>query len=337
MINKGVVLAKVPSGVPTKSDFAISETKLLKISEGEVLIRTILLSVDPYMRERMTPSKSYLEDFKLGEVITGAIIGQIQNSKNQNYNVGDIVSAFTAWQEFNVSDGSNLRKIEKTGSALENSLSLLGSPGLTAYFGLLEHGRPKENETIVISAAAGSVGSTVGQIAKIYGCRVIAITGSDEKNQLLVEQLGFDAVLNYKTEENLETSLRKVCPNGIDIYFDNVGNDWLNFISSLLNKNSRVVLCGQVAQYNGDKYSIDSAILGKITKKSAVIKGFMITDYNQEQSAHARSQIVKWLEEDKIKSMESVLYGIESAPQAFLNLFNGQNVGKQLVKVSELV
>lgn len=337
MKEKQIILKKRPCGIPSEENFDMIEREVREIMDGEVQIQTLFLSVDPYMRERMTPMKSHMESFGLKEVITGTMIGKIMESKHPDFTADDIVSGFLGWQEFPISNGTNIRKIEPLPVPYQAMLSVLGSPGLTAFFGLLDVGKPKSGETIVISGAAGAVGSMVGQIAKIHGCRVIGISGSDDKNAYLVNELGFDGAINYKTEEDIEGELRKLCPDGIDIYFDNVGNEWINNITKLINPFARIVLCGQISQYNGETPYIDPKIFGRITKNRAIMEGFLITGHDPKRSEAARSEIAQWIVEGRIKYTESISDGLDSAPKALIDLFHGKNIGKQLVRLGSQI
>jgi NADPH:quinone reductase len=330
-MNRKIVLKQRPNGFLSEENFALVQQEIRALHDGEVLIQSKFLSVDPYMRERMTPMKSYIAPFELNEAITGTMVGQIKESKHPDFAPGEVVTGFLKWQDFQVSDGKQIKKVKH--KPYQSILGVLGSPGLTAYFGLLDAGKPKKSDTVVVSGAGGAVGTMVGQIAKIYGCRVVGITGSDEKNEYLLNELGFDSAINYKTEQDLGKALEMACPNGIDVYFDNVGNEFINTITSCINKRARIVLCGQISQYNGDSPYVDPKIFGRITKSSATVQGFLISEYSAAQSEEARKQIASWIEEGKMKYRETILDGFEQAPKALVNLFNGKNIGKQLVRI----
>lgn len=332
-MNKIITLARRPEQIPDEKDFTIASGPIPEIKQGQILIKTLFLSADPYMRERMDLSKSYMPEFKLNEMITGTLVGVVIESKSKQFSIGDTVYGFLGWQIYNVSDGTNISKVTNKSIPPQTALGVLGSPGITAYNGLLEIGKPKKGETIVISGAAGAVGTLVGQIAKIYGCKVIGIVGSDEKCKYLIDELGFDACINYKTSLNIKEALEKICTNGIDLYYDNVGNGLLNDIIELSNKKARIILCGQISQYNGSSPTINPKILGLMTKKSITMQGFMIHDFIGEKSVRAIQQISLWIQQGQIQYRENVIEGIENAPKALIGLFTGQNIGKQLLKI----
>lgn len=331
--NRQVLLAKRPKGLPDDSTFQFVETDIPEPGEGEVLVRTLYLSVDPYMRGRMSDAKSYAEPFKVGEPLTGGVVGEVVKSNAKNLSVGDIVTARLDWADYSVAKEDYVRKVDPNAAPITTALYVMGMPGLTAYFGLLDIGKPKEGETIVVSGAAGAVGSIVGQIAKLKGCRVVGIAGSEEKIAYLKDELGFDAVVNYKTTDNIREELKAACPDGIDVYFDNVGGEITDAVISLLNFHARVALCGQIAHYNDTKIEMGPRFLPYILKHSILIKGFIVSDYADRQE-EGMNDLAQWLKEGKIKYKENIVEGLENAPDAFLGLFRGDNLGKQLVKVS---
>lgn len=332
-VNRQVFLASRPVGMPTRENFKIVNSSIPEIDQGEVLIRTIYLSVDPYMRGRMTGIKTYIDPFEVDKVLNGGVVGKIVESKNEHFQVGDIVEGQLNWADYSVSNGRHLRKVDSDLAPISTALGVIGMPGLTGYFGLLDIGKPKEGETVVISGAAGAVGSVVGQIAKIKGCRVVGIAGSPEKISFLKEELGFDAVINYKTD-NIKQALKEACPNGIDVYFDNVGGEITDLVLRRMNFHSRIALCGDISQYNNEKIEFGPRIQSILVTRSILMQGFIVSNYYKRFN-EGYHDLGKWVREGKIKYRETVVEGLENAPDAFIGLFHGENIGKQLVKVSE--
>lgn len=332
MKNRQIILASRPAGMPTLENFRIADAELPQPKDGDVLIRTLYLSVDPYMRGRMSDRKSYVPPFTLNEVITGSVVAEVIESRSSTFHPGDIVTGFLGWSLFSVAKAPELRKIESNLAPVTTALGVLGMPGLTAYFGLLDIGQPKEGETVVVSGAAGAVGTTVCQIAKIKGCRVVGIAGSDVKNQYLEDDLWVDATVNYKTAGDIKQTLKDACPDGVDIYFDNVGSEISDAVMPLINNAARVVICGQISLYNLEKPDFGPRVQPYLLVKSALMKGFIITDY-AARFAEGLSQLGQWLAGGKLKYAENIVEGFENAPRAFLGLFAGENLGKQLVKV----
>ena len=332
MKNRQILLASRPTGMPTLENFRIVDAELPQPKDGEVLIRTLYLSVDPYMRGRMSDRKSYVPPFTLNEVITGSVVAEVIESRSSTFHSGDIVTDFLGWRLFLVVKAQELRKIESNLAPVTTALGVLGMPGLTAYFGLLDIGQPKEGETVVVSGAAGAVGMTVCQIAKIKGCRVVGIAGSDVKNQYLENDLWVDATINYKTAGDIREALKDACPDGVDIYFDNVGSEISDAVMPFIKNGARVVICGQISLYNLEKPDFGPRVQPYLLVKSALMKGFIITDY-APRFAEGLSQLGQWLAGGKLKYAENIVEGFENAPRAFLGLFAGENLGKQLVKV----
>jgi NADPH:quinone reductase len=330
-----ILLASRPSGKPVKENFQFEQVSVPTPSDNEILVKTLYLSVDPYMRGRMSSAKSYVEPFKLNEPIHGGVVAQVVESKSDSFKVGDYVTGMLGWQEYSIASKKTVRKVDPELAPVTTALGILGMPGLTAYLGLLNIGNPKEGETLVVSGAAGAVGSIVGQIGKIKGARVIGIAGSDEKISYLKDTLGFDDAINYKTTDNLRAALKTACPNGIDIYFENVGGEIADAAMSLLNKHARVPVCGAISSYNkkGGE-DLGPRIQSYLIKSSALMKGFVVNDYSHEFK-DASIQLGKWVKEGKLLFEETITEGFESIPEAFLGLFEGKNLGKQLVKVAE--
>ncbi|MFC0187748.1 NADP-dependent oxidoreductase [Fictibacillus aquaticus] len=331
--NEKIVLASRPSGMPSHSHFRFESTDAREPENGEVLVKTLYISVDPYMRGRMNDRKSYVPPFAIDEPLSGGVIGQVVSSLSSELEEGDIVIGNLPWQRYITAADVSLRKLNPEAAPITASLGILGMPGLTAYFGLLDIGNPQEGETVVVSGAAGAVGTAVGQIAKIKGARVVGIAGSDEKLAYLKEELGFDEVINYKTDD-LQQSLKKACPEGVDVYFDNVGGEISDAVLSLINQGARIPLCGQISLYNLEKQDTGPRIQGQLLINSALMKGFIVSDYASgfEQGA---DEMAKWLREGKLKYKESIIEGFENTVDAFIGLFKGENIGKQLVKVAD--
>lgn len=333
MKNKQIILASRPTGMPASDNFAIIDAGVPQPAEGEVLVRTRYLSVDPYMRGRMSDRKSYVPPFALNEVMNGGVVGEVIESKSNAFKPGDIVSGQLGWQLYSAAGERELRKIDPGLAPVTTALGVLGMPGLTAYFGLLDIGKPREGETVVVSGAAGAVGMTVCQIAKIKGCRVIGIAGSDDKNEYLEHELWVDRAINYKTA-NVKQALKDASPDGVDIYFDNVGGDVSDAVLPFINKGARVIICGQISLYNLEQPDVGPRPQPYLLVKRALMQGFIITDY-APRFAEGVSQLAQWLAEGKMKYAENIVDGFENTPRAFLGLFNGENLGKQLVRVED--
>ncbi|MGE5702050.1 MAG: NADP-dependent oxidoreductase [Clostridia bacterium] len=331
--NRQILLVKRPVGMPTEEHFSFVDAPIPQPEAGQILIKTRYISVDPYMRGRMNDTKSYVPPYALNEVITGGVVGEVIESRAPEYEAGDMVLGNLGWQLYSAVDSNRVKKINPDVAPVTTALGVLGMPGLTAYFGLLDIGQPKEGETVVISGAAGAVGMLVGQIAKIKGARVVGIAGSEEKLRFLRDELGFDAAVSYKTA-NLKQQLAEACPNGVDVYFDNVGGEVSDAVLSLINKGARIPLCGQIALYNLEKKDIGPRMQTQLLINSALMKGFIVADY-ASRAEEGITQLAQWLKEGKIKYAENIVEGFENTPKAFLGLFSGENTGKQLVKVTE--
>jgi NADPH:quinone reductase len=331
---KQIKLASRPHGIPEKTDFQYDEIAVTEPGDEQLLLRTIYLSVDPYMRGRMSAAKSYVEPFTVGEPIEGGVVSKVVQSNSSHLKEGDFVIGMLPWKEYSIVNEKEVRKVDSSIAPLSSYLSILGMTGLTAYFGLLDIGQPKEGETVVISGAAGAVGSAAGQIAKIKGANVVGIAGSDEKVEYLTDKLGFDKAINYKTCGNIREALKEVCPNGIDVYFENVGGEIGDAAISLLNKFARVPVCGAISAYNNTEADIGHRVQSYLIKSSALMKGFVVNDY-ADRFKEGAADLGKWVSEGKLTYEESITEGFENVPDAFLGLFTGSNLGKQLVKVSE--
>ena len=331
MPNKEIRFASRPAGMPTVDNFNIVDADSPQLNDGEVLVRTLYISVDPYLRGRMREGRSYVPPFQIGEVIRSGVVGEVVESRAPEFAPGDIVTGMLGWRVYNAATTPELRKVDPRVASITTALGVLGMPGLTAYFGLLDIGKPKEGETVVVSGAAGAVGTAVCQIAKIKGCRAVGIAGSDEKNQYLTAELGVDAAVNYKSPE-MGQALKQACPKGIDVYFDNVGGEVSDSVTPLLNHGARIVICGQISLYNLDKPDVGPRPQPFLLVNSALMKGFIITDYSA-RFAEGVMNLAQWLIAGKLKYAETVVEGFENTPQAFIGLFSGDNLGKQLVKV----
>ncbi|WP_020619531.1 NADP-dependent oxidoreductase [Paenibacillus daejeonensis] len=329
-INRTIVLASRPQGMPTEDQFRIQEEPIPAPAEEEVVVRSLYISVDPYMRNMMNNTSSSPID----QVIRGGAVGQVISSRSGKLREGDIVSGMWGWQEYAAVKADDLQRIDPDQAPISTALGVLGMPGLTAYFGLFDIGKPEPGETVVVSGAAGAVGTIVGQIAKLKGCRVVGIAGSEEKLNYLKDDLGFDAVVNYKSDA-FDSQLKEACPGGVDIYFDNVGGPVSDAVIGLINQKARIPLCGQISTYNLDKVDVGPRIQPQLLMKRAMIKGFLVYEY-EEQYPEAIVQLARWVQGEKIQYTETVLDGFERLPEAFLGLFEGSNTGKLLVKVAEV-
>jgi len=331
MQNKEIRFASRPAGMPSAETFQFVETDLPQPGDGEVLLRTLYISVDPYLRGRMRPGRSYVAPFEVGDVISSGAVAEVVESRAPQFQKGDVVTGMMGWRLFNVAKASELRKIDPQLAPVTTSLGVLGMPGLTAYFGLLDIGAPKEGETVVVSGAAGAVGTTVCQIAKLKGCRAVGIAGSDEKNRYLEQELGVDATINYKNGD-VAQALKDACPKGVDVYFDNVGGEVSDAVMPLLNHGARLIICGQISLYNLDKQDIGPRPQPYLLVNSALMQGFIISDY-ASRFPEGVTQLAGWLGAGKLKYAETIVEGFENTPQAFIGLFSGENLGKQIVKV----
>lgn len=334
MENKQILLVSRPAGMPELANFKLIDAAVPQPKDGEVLLRTLYLSVDPYMRGRMSDRKSYVPPFALNDVINGGGVGEVIQSNAATFHPGDIVTGMLGWQLYSVAKAAELRKIDPNLAPVTTALGVLGMPGLTAYFGLLDIGQPKSGETVLVSGAAGAVGMTVCQIARTKGCRVVGIAGSDEKNRYLENDLGVDATVNYKTAGDLKRALNDACPAGVDVYFDNVGGEISDAALPLINHGARIAVCGQISLYNLEKPDVGPRIQPYLLVKSALMKGFIITDY-AARFGEGVAQLTQWLAQGKLKYAENIVAGFENAPRAFLALFAGENLGKQLVRVAD--
>lgn len=332
---KRIVLASRPAGEPTAANFRLEETPVPSPGEGEVLLRTIWLSLDPYMRGRMSDAASYATPVPVGGVMEGEGVSEVIASNNPKFAKGDIVAIRSGWQTHALSDGKGLRKVDPAAAPISTALGVLGMPGMTAYTGLLEIGRPKAGETVVVAAASGAVGSAVGQIARIKGARAVGIAGGADKCAYVKNELGFDDCLDHR-DPDLAAKLKAACPNGIDVYFENVGGKVFEAVFPRLNPFARIPVCGLIAEYNATadapapKWA--NALMRSILVKRLNFRGFIVTDFAAMQADFQRD-MSQWVREGKVKYREFVTEGLENAPAAFIGLLKGANFGKQLVRV----
>jgi NADPH-dependent curcumin reductase CurA len=334
MQNKEIRLASRPAGMPTVDNFHLVDAEAPQPNDREALVRTLYISVDPYLRGRMREGRSYIAPFEVGQVIESGGVSKVVESRDPRFQPGDIVTGMFGWRLYNAVKADGLMKVPP-GVPVTTALGVLGMPGLTAYFGLLDIGQPKQGETVVVSGAAGAVGTTVCQIAKIKGCSVVGIAGGGEKNRYLKEELGIDAGIDYKNPDGIREELKEACPKGVDVYFDNVGGEVSDAVMPLLNHGARVIICGQISFYNLDRPDVGPRPQPYLLINSALMKGFIITEYAQRFSEGV-TQLAQWLSEGKMKYAETVVEGFENTPQAFIGLFSGENLGKQIVKVGDV-
>lgn len=335
--NRAVVLKRRPHGEIQDGDLDLVVRPLRPLADNEILIQTLWLSLDPYMRPRMNDSKGYAEPIGIGEVIVGESVGRVLQSTSEAFGEGDLVTSFSGWQEFSISagDAPDTRKIEDTGIPLSAYLGVAGMPGRTGYCGLMYVGKPKEGETVVVSAASGPVGTVVGQTAKEVGCRTVGIAGGPEKCRFVTEELGFDSCLDYKAGD-LPGQLRSACPDGIDIYFENVGGDVAKAVAPLLNKGARVPICGYVSAYNAeDMREVETPfdIFGKLPDPPEH-RFFLVTEWNDRHQEITRLLVAK-IKEGRLKYRESVAHGLDNAIDAFKKMLKGEKLGKQLIQLAE--
>ncbi|WP_223635019.1 NADP-dependent oxidoreductase [Planococcus sp. 4-30] len=331
--HREIHLVNRPEGMPSNDDFKFVEKEIPTPGDNEVLLKTLYLSVDPYMRGRMRDVESYIPPFELNKVLVGGVLAEVVESNSDLLKKGDIVNGNLSWAEYNVADPKKLQQVDPTVAPITTRLSVLGLTGLTAYFGLLDIGKPQAGETVVVSGAAGAVGSIVGQIAKIKGARTVGIAGSDEKVDYLINELGFDAAVNYK-KDSFEEDLIAALPGGVDVYFDNVGGDVSDAVINQLNRNARVSLCGSISSYNSPGEDVGPRMQWKFIKTSSMMKGFTLGDYAKDLPTGAAA-LTQWFQEGKLKYDETIVEGFENTPEAFFGLFKGTNLGKQLVKVAD--
>jgi NADPH-dependent curcumin reductase len=330
-VNRQILLKSRPEGAPSLDNFELTESPVREPGEGEVLTRTLYLSLDPYMRGRMSAAKSYAKPAEVGQPMVGGTVGEIVASHNPKSSVGDIVLGYGGWQEYALSTGAGLRKLDPAVAPVSTALGVLGMPGMTAYVGLLEIGQPKPGETIVVAAASGAVGSVVGQIGKIKGCRAVGIAGGAEKCRFVTEELGFDACVDHRAPD-FAKQLEAACPNGIDIYFENVGGAVQQTVWPLLNDFARIPVCGLIAQYNATR-PMPGPDMFSVLRKRLLLRGFIVWDFAAKEADFLRD-VSEWIRTGRLKYREDIVHGLENAPAAFLGLLQGKNFGKMLVRIA---
>ncbi|GAA4113388.1 NADP-dependent oxidoreductase [Aquimarina addita] len=329
---KVILLNNRPEATPEHSDFKFIEETVPEIETDQVLLKSLFVSVDPYLRGRMRDIKSYIPPFELHQPITSAIVAEVIESKNDRYVKGDYVLGNLPWKTLLIADGASIQKVKKMDMPLSAYLGVLGMTGLTAYFGLEDIGKLKEGETLVVSGAAGAVGSIVGQIGKIKGCRVVGIAGTDDKINTLKKDFNFDEGINYKTTDDMRKALAQVCPDGIDVYWDNVGGAISDAVLFHINQFARIINCGAIADYNEKEMPTSMSPQTFLIKNSALMQGFIVSNY-QKQFLEGIEQLATWLQQGKLTHKETIVEGFEHIPQAFIDLFNGTNTGKMVVKI----
>ncbi len=335
-INRRITLAARPEGVPKKSDFQLIETQIPTPGNSELLLQSIYLSLDPYMRGRMNDTKSYAKPVAIGDVMEGGVVAKVVASNNAGFTEGDIVFGYLGWQEYALSDGKGLRKLDPSQAPVSTALGILGMPGMTAYTGLANIGKPKSGEVLVVAAASGAVGSAVGQIAKIKGCRVVGVAGGREKCAFVTDELGFDACIDHRDPQFAE-KLEHACPDGVDVYWENVGGQVFEAVLPLFNPFARMPVCGLIAHYNAtslpDGPNKTPLLMRSVLTNRLHIQGFIVWDYAAQQNEF-ETAMSGWIGNGKVKYREDFVDGLENAPEAFIGLLEGKNFGKLVIKVS---
>jgi hypothetical protein len=329
-MNRQIVLRSRPTGAPSTDNFELVEGSVPEPGEGEILVRHSWMSLDPYMRGRMSDAKSYAKPVALGEVMTAGTVGEVVKSRTPKFREGEIVQLQGGWQDYAVSDGRGVRKVDPGAAPVSTALGVLGMPGMTAYCGLLEIGKPKPGETVVVSAASGAVGAVVGQVARIKGARAVGVAGGAAKCRYVKEELGFDACVDHRASD-FPAQLDRACPQGVDVYFENVGGAVQEAVWPLLNDFARIPVCGLIAQYN-DTTPRPGPNFFTVLRKRLAIRGFIVWDF-ADKEPDFRRDVAQWIRDGKLKYREDVVEGLENAPAAFLGLLEGKNFGKLVVKL----
>lgn len=331
MTTQQIVLASRPKGLPVSDDFRMEQVELPEIKTGEILLKGMYYSVDPYMRGRMNDAKSYVAPYEINKPLNGSVIGKVVESKSDLFKPGDVVIGHFPWQKEFIASETEARNIDTDLAPPSYYLGVLGMTGLTAYFGLMHIGKPKAGETVVVSGAAGAVGLVVGQIAKIQGCHVVGIAGSEEKTKLLTTEFGFDEAINYKATPDMNKAIAAACPKGVDIYFDNVGGEISDAVINNIAFHARIPLCGQIALYNTTETPMGPRLQPMLLTRSVLMQGFIVGDF-KDRFSEGIQQLAKWVKEGKIKTTETIEHGFENLPKALLGLFKGENTGKMVVE-----
>lgn len=335
--NQEIILANHPSGVPTADTFKINDIDMPILKKGEVLLKSIYVSVDPGMRGFMDKGNNDAagNKFELNKPITSRTVAQIIDSDHDDFEIGDIVHGRFAWQKHQSASVNDIEKVDPNLAPISTAVSMLGVPGLAAYFGMLKIGQLKKGETVVVSGAAGSVGSIAAQIARIKGCRVIGIAGSPQKIDYLENDLGLDKGINYKQTDDMQAAIKEACPYGVDVFFDNVGGELFDAVFVNINKHARIAICGQIAEYNEAHPPQGPRPMNTLVKKSARMEGFVVYDF-KDQFDDAKQQLSDWYNNGELIYKENLIEGFENIPNAFIGLFSGENIGKQMVKVADI-
>ncbi len=332
MKTEQIVLASRPKGLPVSNNFRMEEAELAEIKTGEILLKGMFYSVDPYMRGRMNDAKSYAPPFEIDKPIAGGVVAKVVESKSDKYKTGDVIVGNLPWQKDIIANEKDIRSVDTNAAPATYYLSILGMTGLTAYFGLMHIGKPKAGETVVVSGAAGAVGIVVGQIAKIQGCRVIGIAGSDDKIKMLKDEFGFDEAINYKTVPDMNKAIAVACPKGVDVYFDNVGGEISDAVIKNINFHARIPLCGQIALYNSTEIPTGPRLQPMLLTRSVLMQGFIVINF-EAQFGEGIKMLAQWVKDGKLKFTETIEHGFENLPTALLGLFSGENTGKMIVEV----
>jgi hypothetical protein len=337
-INRQITLASRPVGPPTADDFALVERPVPEPGQGELLLRNLYLSLDPYMRGRMSDAESYAEPMAVGDVMVGGTVARVETSRHPDWREGELVLAYAGWQDYALSDGRGLNRLDPRMPRPSLALGVLGMPGFTAYMGLLDIGQPQPGETVVVAAASGAVGSVVGQIAKLKGCRVVGIAGGNEKCGYVTGELGFDACADHHAED-FPQQLEAACRQGIDVYFESVGGAVFDAVLPLLNARARIPLCGLIAQYNDTRLPPGPDRMGLLMRtlltKRIRMQGFIIFDDYGPRFGEFLAPMSEWVRQGKIKYREDIVDGLENAPQAFIGMLRGNNFGKLVVRIAQ--
>jgi NADPH-dependent curcumin reductase CurA len=331
-MNNAILLKSRPEGKPTLDNFEFKELEKQQPLDGQVLLKTKFVSVDPYLRGRMRDQKSYVEPFELNKPMASAVVAEVVESRNENFKEGDFLTGMLEWKEFQTSDAENLRKVNGNDIPLSAYLGVLGMTGLTAYFGMTDIGKPQKGETLLVSGAAGAVGSIAGQIGKLLGLKVVGIAGSEEKIDLITHKFNFDSGINYNQTADMTKAIKKQAPDGIDIYYDNVGSYTLDAAMNNINRLGRVINCGAISLYNETDQPTGPRLETTLVKKSVKMQGFIVSNY-EDQFQEGIQQLSEWLKAGDLKHEETIVNGFKKIPQAFIDLFDGKNMGKMVVQV----